>query len=272
MTRDELRDATRRRLDFAIAAGRDAGRHTLTYFQQPDLAVERKSDDSPVTVADREAEQMMRRLIATTFPDDGILGEEFGETPGSNEFRWILDPIDGTKSFIAGVPLYSTLIGVEFAGDPLLGFIGLPALDELAYAVIGQGAFHCCGNSAPVPARVSRRDHLAEGIFVTSQVDTFDARGAFQAFRRLEQASYVSRTWGDAYGYLLVATGRAEVMVDPIMNLWDAAAILPVMVEAGGTFTDWQGRRTTTAGEGIATNGRVLDEVLAITREFPRPW
>ncbi len=266
-----LDDAVRRRLDFAISIGREAGRHTLSYFRQPDLAVERKSDRSPVTVADREAELLMRRRISTAFADDAILGEEFGEVPGTSGFRWILDPIDGTKSFIGGVPLYSTLIGVEFHQEPVLGFIGIPALDELAFAAVGQGAFYCHGEGAPRPARVSERKRLGEGIFVTSQVDSFDARGAAGAFRRLQGAAYVTRTWGDAYGYLLVATGRVEVMVDPIMNLWDAAAILPVVVEAGGTFTDWQGRPTTRGGEGVATNGHVLDEVLAITREFPKP-
>lgn len=271
MIASELGDAVRRRLDFAISIGRDAGRHTLNFFRQPDLAVERKSDRSPVTVADREAELLMRRRITTAFPDDAILGEEFGEVAGSSGFRWILDPIDGTKSFIGGVPLYSTLVGVEFQQEPVLGFIGVPALDELAFGSVGHGAFYCQGDAAPRPTRVSERRRLGDGIFVTSQVDSFDARSAIEAFRRLQAAAYVTRTWGDAYGYLLVATGRAEVMVDPIMNLWDAAAILPVIVEAGGTFTDWQGRATTRGGEGVATNGHVLAEVLAITREFPRP-
>jgi len=271
MDANEMSTAVRRRLDFAISIGRDAGQHTLKYFQQADLAVERKSDNSPVTVADREAELLMRRRITMAFPDDAVLGEEFGETPGSTGFRWILDPIDGTKSFIGGVPLYSTLIGVEFEGSSVLGLIGVPALDEMVFAALGHGAYYCRGDATPRPTRVSSRDRLAEGIFVTSQVDSFDARGACEAFLRLQRATYITRTWGDAYGYLLVATGRAEVMVDPIMNLWDAAAILPILVEAGGTFTDWQGRATTAGGEGVATNGRVLEEVLQITRDFPKP-
>lgn len=271
MTQHARRDEILKRLELAILFGREAGRHTLKYFQREDLAVDRKSDNSPVTVADREAEQWLRRRIADAFPDDAILGEEFGETPGASGFRWILDPIDGTKSFIGGVPLYSTLVGIEFEGAPVIGVIVVPALDEFAYAAIGEGAFHCRGNAEPQPARVSRRGRLAEGMFVTSQVDSFDARGAGDAFRRLQAASYVTRTWGDAYGYLLVATGRAEAMVDPIMNLWDAAAILPVIVEAGGTFTDWRGVATIAGGEGVATNGLTFDEVLAITREFPKP-
>ncbi len=249
---------------------REAGRSTLTRFQQLDLSVERKSDDSPVTAADRDAERLMRARIAEWFPDDAIIGEELGTTDGTSEFRWILDPIDGTKSFIGGVPLYSTLVGVERAGEPTIGVIYIPALDEGVYAARGGGALYFRGASSPTPARVSNRP-LPEGIFVTSQVDSFAKRGAHGAFEQLQKAAYVTRTWGDGYGYLLVATGRAELMVDPIMNVWDAAAILPVIEEAGGSFTDWRGQATIRSGEGIATNGRIRDDVLAITRPFAKP-
>lgn len=262
----------RLRLEAAVELAREAGRSTLTYFQQDNFAVERKADDSPVTVADREAEKLLRRRLAERFPDDAILGEELGESPGRSGYRWIVDPIDGTKSFIGGVPLYSTLVGVEREGRSVLGVIYIPGLDECVFGATGCGAFHQCGTSAARPTRVSQRGRLSEGIFVTSQVDTFDKRGAFEAFRRLQAAAYVTRTWGDGYGYLLVATGRVEVMVDPKMNIWDCAALQPVMEEAGGTFTDWAGVATIHGGESIATNGKVLDEVLAITRAFPRPW
>ena len=258
------------RLERAIQMAREAGRSTLSRFQQIDLTVERKSDDSPVTAADREAEKVMRERIAQWFPDDAIVGEELGEQPGASGFRWILDPIDGTKTFIGGVPLYSTLVGVERDGEPLIGVIYIPALDEGVYAARGGGAFHFRGSSTPVPARVSGR-RLASGLFVTSQVDSFDKRKAREVFERLQSAAYVTRTWGDGYGYLLVATGRAELMVDPIMNVWDAAAILPILLEAGGTFTDWSGKTTIRSGEGIATNGVILDEVLSITGPWARP-
>lgn len=263
---DELEVA--RRFDQLVELARGAGRITLGYFQRADLAVERKSDNSPVTVADRAAEQWLRQQIRSRFPSDAILGEEFGDIAGDSGFRWILDPIDGTKSFIGGVPLYSTLIGVEWSGRSILGVIYIPGLDEIVYARRGQGAWHQCGNSPPVAARVSPRAKLREGIFVTSQVDTFDQRAAGDAFRELQAASYVTRTWGDAYGYLLVATGRVEVMVDPKMNVWDCAALQPILEEAGGTFTDWQGVATIYGGEAVATNGHVLDEVLKITRRF----
>jgi histidinol phosphatase-like enzyme (inositol monophosphatase family) len=258
------------RLELALEAGKEAGRLTVDYFRRRVVA-ERKSDDSPVTIADREAELLLRKRIARAFPDDAIVGEEFGEQAGASGFRWILDPIDGTKSFITGVPLYGTMVGVEVDGRAVIGFVYIAALDEGIYAARGHGAWHFVGSQSPQRAKVSASTSLCEGAFVTSQVDTFDKRGASEAYRRLETAAYITRTWGDCYGYLLVATGRALTMVDPIMNVWDAAAIQPIMEEAGGTFTDWQGNATIHAGEGIGTNGKVLQEVLAITKKFAKP-
>jgi histidinol phosphatase-like enzyme (inositol monophosphatase family) len=255
------------RLELALSAGKEAGKLTVGYFRQR-VAAERKADDSPVTVADREAELLLRRRIQAAFPDDAIIGEEFGELAGTSGFRWILDPIDGTKSFISGVPLYGTMVGVEAGGRAEIGFVYMPALDEGIYAARGRGAWHFVGGQEPQRAHVASSKSLSEGTFVTSQVDNFDQRGAAAAFEQLQRAAYITRTWGDCYGYLLVATGRALAMVDPMMNVWDAAAIQPIVEEAGGTFTDWQGNPTIHAGEGIGTNGRVLQEVLAITRGF----
>ncbi len=254
------------RLELATAAARRAGQHTLKYFQSADLAVDNKADASPVTVADREAEQLLRREIAAAFPSDGVLGEEFGEQPGTSGYRWILDPIDGTKSFISGVPLYGTLVGVEFQQQSVVGVIFVPALDEMVWAVAGQPAWYSKGSAAPTVARVSQKTELSESLFVTSEVRTFDKLQRRAAYDQLQAAARCSRTWGDCYGYLLVATGRAEVMVDPQMSVWDAAALQPIMQAAGGTFTDWQGNPTIHAGEGIATNACVLQQVLAITR------
>ncbi len=254
------------RLELAIDAARQAGKLTLEYFRRDDLEVERKGDDSPVTVADRRAEQLLRTRIAGAFPEDGILGEELPERPGTSGFRWILDPIDGTKSFIHGVPLYGVLIGVEHEGQSVVGVNLIPALDECAYAAKGQGAWYVSGGNPPKPAKVSRCPRLAQAAFLTSEVVSFDQIGRRDVYDRLQAAARLTRTWGDCYGYLMVATGRADVMVDPILNVWDAAALLPILEEAGGTFTDWQGRPTIHSGQSIATNGRLLDEVLAITR------
>jgi fructose-1,6-bisphosphatase/inositol monophosphatase family enzyme len=166
------------------------------------------------------------------------------------------------------VPLYGTMVGIEHDGRALAGLVYMPGLDEGIFASAGQGTWHFAKAEQLRRAQVSKRPRLADGLFVTSQVDTFVKRGAMGAFEALQAAAYVTRTWGDCYGYLLVATGRAEVMVDPILNVWDAAAVQPIIEEAGGTFTDWQGNASIHAGEAIATNGRVADEVLAITRAY----
>ena len=252
------------RLELAVEAARSAGRITLEYFRREDLHVDRKGDDSPVTVADRQAEDHLRRRIAEQFPNDGVLGEEFPETPGTSGYRWIVDPIDGTKSFIHGVPLYGTLVGVERAGECVLGVICIPALDECVYAARGQGAWYVQDEHPPRPAKVSSRSTLGECLFLTSEVATFDQVDRRDVYHRLEKAARLTRSWGDCYGYLMVATGRADVMVDPVVNPWDLAALPPIIEEAGGSFTDWQGRRTIHSGHSIATNGRVHAAVLEI--------
>jgi histidinol phosphatase-like enzyme (inositol monophosphatase family) len=258
------------KLEFAVSAAREAGRLTLKFFQQSGLRVDRKEDRSPVTEADRSAEQLLRKRIGERFPEDGIVGEEFGEAPGRSGQRWILDPIDGTKSFICGVPVYGTLVALEHEGRGALGVIYAPGLDECVYAALGQGAWFTKGETPPRRAQVSQRRSLAEGTFLTSQVDLFDGRGAGEAFRRLQAKAYITRTWGDCYGYLLIATGRAEAMVDPEMNLWDAAALQPIMEEAGGSYTDWQGVPSIHNGEGVGANPYVLEEVLDVLRQYPR--
>ena len=262
----DIRARLSRAIDLALAAGEI----TLQYFQQRNYEIERKSDHSPVTVADRAAESLMRERIVRDFPHDAIIGEEFGETEGTSGYRWILDPIDGTKSFIFGVPLYGTMVGVECEGRSVAGVVNVPALGECVYAAVGTGCHYRRQGAADVRTRVSSTRRLEAGLLLTSQIDSFAARGAADAFLQLQRKAYVTRTWGDCYGYLLVATGRAEVMIDPVMNVWDAAAIQPILEEAGGSFTDWQGRPTIYAGEAVGTNGLVLEEVLEITRRYPR--
>jgi histidinol-phosphatase len=254
------------RLALAVEAAKEAGRITLDYFGRSDLDVELKCDDTPVTAADRRAEEHLRTRIAAAFPMDGVLGEEFPEQPGTSGFRWILDPIDGTKSFIHGVPLYATLIGVEFEGRSVLGVIRLPATDEAVYAAHGLGAWHVKADQSPRPARVSQQRSLSKSLFLTSEVLSFDKTDRRVVFDRLQNTARLTRTWGDGYGYLMVATGRADLMVDPIMALWDAAPLPTILEEAGGVFTDWHGNPSHQAGEGLATNGLLLDQVLALMR------
>jgi histidinol phosphatase-like enzyme (inositol monophosphatase family) len=259
------------RMNLAAAIAQKAGDFTLQYFQRDGLEVERKADRSPVTVADRGAEQLLRDCIAKHFRADGIIGEEHGTTPGTSGYEWVLDPIDGTKSFIHGVPLYTTLIAVLKDGEPVVGLIHAPALEETVYAARGAGCWFVRGTSSkPQSARVSKVARLSDSLLLTTEIHSFSDRPSgdeTDAFLRLQSAAWVTRTWGDGYGYLLVATGRAEAMIDPIVNLWDAAALQNVIEEAGGHFTDWQGNPTIRAREAIATNGLVTEEVLAIIRK-----
>lgn len=252
------------RLVAMIEVAQAAGIHTLTYFGRTDLAVDAKADASPVTVADREAEQLVRREIGSRFPDDTIQGEEFSEQSGTSAYRWVVDPIDGTKSFVCGVPLYSTLLALEFEGEPLAGVIFIPAMGEMVAAALGKGCWH--RQSAEYSwsrATVSDKSSLEEAVFVTSQVDSFDARDAAESYKKLEKEAWLTRSWGDGYGYLMVSTGRADVMVDPECNAWDVAAILPVVMEAGGKFSDWAGNTTSRGGDGVGTNGKLHGLVLS---------
>jgi histidinol-phosphatase len=262
--------ATLARLEAALAATEKAGRETLRWFNDPSLAVMEKHDLSPVTQADHAAEKILREHLLAAFPDDAFLGEESGTAAGSSGYEWIVDPIDGTKSFIRGVPLYATLVGCRHEGLGIIGVIAIPALGERVFAATGAGAWHVRGDAAATRARVSSRPTLTESLLCTSDFTSFgrraDAAAGEASRRRLESACRISRTWGDGYGYLLVATGRAEVMADPLMNAWDAAAVETVIVEAGGRFSDWQGRARIDSGDGIATNGIVHDEALALLR------
>jgi histidinol phosphatase-like enzyme (inositol monophosphatase family) len=245
-----------------------ASQVTLGFFRTKAYQVERKSDRSPVTAADKEAERAVREAISKGYPQDGLLGEEFGSLAGQNDFEWIIDPIDGTKSFISGVPLYSTLVGLTYQGRPLIGVIAIPALGELVMGAIGCGAWYGQDSEAMQRCRVSSVESLSDGLFLTSQVDNFDRRTAQEAYRTLEKSAYVSRSWGDGYGYLLVATGRGELMVDPIVNPWDVAAVAPVITEAGGKFTSWAGQVDLRAGHCFASNGLIHDDVLRVLKPY----
>ena len=255
------------RLEFAVEIARQAGQQTLQLFRSTTLDVQCKQDGSPVTAADRGAEQLLRELIGTKFPGDAILGEEFGETAGTSGFRWVLDPIDGTKSFVSGVPLYTTLVAVLWQNEPLIGVIFAPAAGEMVYAARGSGCWHVVAEGSPQPARVSGVLELSDAVFLTTSVRSFATDrepGARDVYDHLQQACRITRTWGDAFGYLLVATGRAEIMIDAALSLWDAAALQPVIEEAGGKFFDWQGRPTVHSEEAIATNAALAEQVKAI--------
>ena len=245
-------------LEFAVELGRGAGDITLQYFRKkPETST--KDDGSYVTIADRQAEKYLRRQIAERFPDDGFLGEEEGESTGRSGRRWIVDPIDGTFAFVHGVPFYGVLIALEIDEEPVAGVVNIPALGELVSAAKGMGCF-----LNGEPARVSATAQLKDALLLSTDFAACARYGFGPAAERLQAQAKTSRTWGDCYGYVLVATGRADVMLDPVMNLWDCAPLLPIMEEAGGTFTDWRGVRTISGGNSIATNGLLFDEVMKL--------
>lgn len=242
------------RLAFAIETAVRAGKSTLALFQVG-TPVDLKKDDTPVTKADRDAERLIRVAIEQEFPEDGILGEEEG-SQGNQDNRWVLDPIDGTKSFISGVPLYATLLAYEKNGEAELGVCYFPALNEIVYAERGQGAFW---NGRP--CRVSPKQSLKNAVIATGSTGSMAKHNRLQGFQQIEKRVLASRTWGDAYGHALVATGRVEAMIDPVVNHWDISAMSVIVREAGGAFTDFQGRHAL-SNEAIASNGLVHHELL----------
>lgn len=235
----------------------EAGAFTQHHFRSSDLAVESKGDGTPVTVADQGAEQLIRDAIGEAFPNDTIVGEEFGETlgdAGSSGRQWVIDPIDGTKAFTKGVPLYSNLLAVIDDGEPVLGIVNLPAVGEMLWATKGGGTF-CNGDRC----QVSEQATLNGSYLMFSGVTGWAPEG----LHRLRDLGVLVRTWGDAYGYAMVATGRAEAMVDPIVSLWDIAPIGLIVTEAGGRFTDVGGTARIDGGTGVGTNGLIHDALLA---------
>ncbi len=249
--------STRALLDAAAELARLAGGKAMAHYR-PGLAVDWKADGSPVTLADREAEAFARAWLAARFPGDAVLGEELGAAgePGAAR-RWVIDPVDGTTSFIRGVPLWGTLVAVMEGGDVLAGAAAFPACSEWIAAARGEGAGW---NGAR--ARVSDVASLA-GATLTATGTRFEDATREARWNALAARAGLVRTWGDCFGYLMVASGRAEVMMDPRLHVWDAAAVMVVVEEAGGAFTDWTGARTAAGAGGIATNGALAAQVRA---------
>ena len=249
-------------LDFAMETAWQAGRLTLGYFQT-DLRPEFKADKTPVTEADRLAETMIKSRIEKRYPEHSLIGEEYGSGGESGaSHRWFIDPIDGTKAFSHGIPMYAVLLGLEIEGVILVGVAYFPALGQMLAAAEGLG---CWWNGRA--ARVSNVQRLQDGLLVHADTSSFEAYGRGKEWERLRAAAGFRAGWSDAYGYLLVATGRAELMLDPIMNVWDCAPFPIILKEAGGYFGDWQGNRTIYAEESMATTAELLPQVLGLIKE-----
>lgn len=227
------------------------------YGKNPQVTA--KSDGTPVTAADINAERAAREWIERRFPDDGILGEELPTVRAGAPRRWILDPIDGTYTFLQGVPLWGTLVAVAEGENVIAGAAFFPALEETIVAARGEG---CWWNGSRT--RVSAVSDLANARLVTTDARFRRDDERRERWLRLQDATRTMRTWGDCYGYLLVATGRADIMVDEVISDWDGAALQPIVEEAGGVFTDWRGRQTAFGGDAIATNAQLSTEVRAL--------
>lgn len=246
---------------FAAELAERSGEFIRPFYRQENLVIETKSDESPVTRADRGAEELMRGMIAEQFPDHGILGEEFGSDRVDAEFVWVLDPIDGTKSFISGVPLFGTLIALLHRGQPVLGVIHQPILHQL---LIGDGTTTTL-NGKPVRCRSTTK--ISDATLLTSDPLNPARYQNGARYEALAKRAKLVRTWGDAYGYLFVATGWADVCLDPIMNPWDIAALVPVIRGAGGAISNWSGGHAYPADSTIASATPELHaQVLAALR------
>ncbi len=250
----------RSRYDAAVTAARQAGELALRYFDA-DVAVEWKQNRSPVTVADREAEQLLRKVLLTAFPDDAFLGEESGEKEGTTGYRWVIDPIDGTRSFVRGIPLWATLVALEYRDEQIAGVAEVPSLGHTYRALRGDG---CYRNERRL--RVSETAELQDAMLFYSSPTWFVRVGRERTYLDLAARCQRARGFGDFYGFVLLAQGSGEVMLDHGVNVWDVAALRPIVEEAGGRFTDWDGTPTVSRPDILATNGRLHDDVLRVLR------
>ncbi|HZZ41823.1 MAG TPA: inositol monophosphatase family protein [Tepidisphaeraceae bacterium] len=248
--------STKDLLNIAIDAAYLGGRRALSYFRT-NIEIETKRDNTPVTIADREAEALIRDYITKYYPTHSILGEEQGATPGDADYRWIIDPIDGTKSFVCGVPLWGVLIGVEVKGEVVAGAVYIAAEDSMISAARGLG---CTWNGRT--ARVSKISSLEDATISCTSPSSAIKRS--DAYEKIASRAKLTRGWGDCYGHILVATGRADVMLDPAMNPWDCAPLLPILQEAGGSFTTWSGQPTIWGKDAVSTNGALQKPILEI--------
>jgi histidinol-phosphatase len=250
----------RSRYELAVEVAQQAGQLALRYYEGG-LTVEWKADHSPVTEADRAAEALLRTTLLSAFPADGFLGEESGLVSSSSGFRWIIDPIDGTRSFVRGIPLWATLVGLEYQGEQIAGVADVPALGQTYRALRGDGAYR---DNRRI--RVSEVATLGEAHLFYSSVSWFVKAGRQDTFLELAARTQRQRGYGDFYGFVLVAQGSGDIMLEHGCHPWDLCALKVIVEEAGGRMTDWQGKEDIFHPDVIATNGRLHEQVLELLR------
>ncbi len=243
--------------EFCLMLAVESGRIIKQYFRS-ELSIETKSDSSPVTIADKKAEELMREMIMKHFPEHGIIGEEFGVHNPDAEYQWVLDPIDGTKSFICGSVTFGTLISVMKNGEPVLGVINQPVLGEF---LIGDNEISLL-NGTPVKVRGCK--NLKEAVLLTTDHLNIARYQNKEKFDSLISSVKLYRNWGDCYGYYLLASGFADIMIDPVMSKWDLMALIPIIRGAGGVITDYLGKDPVKGNSIIATAGMIHEEVIKI--------
>lgn len=248
----------RNRYELAIETAHKAAQLAQRYFDGT-FTIEWKSDRSPVTVADREAEQLIRQTLLAAFPNDGFLGEEFGDTPGTSGYRWIIDPIDGTRSFVRGIPLWATLVGLEYKDELIAGIVDAPSLGHAYRALRGDGAYR---NDRRI--HVSDVNDLSQSLVFYSSLSWFIKAGHQETFGELVRRTERTRGFGDFYGFVMVAQGSGELMVEHGVHAWDVAAVKPLIEEAGGRFSDWDGGTSIHRPDVIVSNGKLHDAALKI--------
>jgi len=244
-------------LEFTEHLAIKSGDLIRTYFRT-DYSVEQKSDDSPVTIADKKAEELIREMIMKAYPQHGIIGEEFDDHNPEAEYKWILDPIDGTRSFVCGVPIFGTLIALLHCGEPIVGTIYQPITRELIIGTSDETRF----NGEIVKVRPCLK--LTDAHMMATDPLALHNYKNIDAFIDLRNQVKVFRGFGDCYGYLMLAIGVVDIMIDAIMNPWDIAALIPVIRGAGGTITDYQGNDPVNGSSAVATGGAIHDQVISI--------
>jgi len=244
-------------LSFTENLARKSGDLIRPYFRSEDIDIQTKEDRTIVTRADREAEELLRQEIEKFYPEHGIIGEEFGNVRTDSEYVWVLDPIDGTVSFAAGVPLFGTLIGLLHNGKPVVGCIHQPILNIL-----------CLGDNETTtvngqPSRVRACSKISDATLLITDPSLAEAHQDYRSFEELRRKVNTFRTWGDCFAYLQLVTGRADIAMDPIMNPWDLLPLIPVVRGAGAVFSAWDGSDVTTATSCIAAGPEIHSDVIA---------